>query len=147
MSKDIEEVMEVEDISFHDDVLTSGTTSKQNNGSTGWISASAAPAISSEGPQKKSLVVDITNSVSQLSRQRPESVNSFNSFDDSDTEVVEKERPYPVSVSIDIHELKKIFRDSITSPGAEHAQKQYVPNIILYFFLKYMRFIYLYMIR
>lgn len=131
-------VMEIEDVSFTSDIsaVPTGasvrkdplTPHKKSAESTGWSSASTAgPANNAQAPkQRKSLVVDITRSTSQRPNDRTDSVNSFNSFDDSDTEAHAMALPLSnqSKEDIDIKDLKKTFQNSITAPGAEHAQKQ-----------------------
>jgi hypothetical protein len=109
-----------------------------SRGGGGGAWASAAPAAPAPAPagqavrgapaggggQKKSLVVDMADMTrsATLSQARPDSVNSFNSFDDSDSEPAVTANKSAAVMSV--HDLKKIFHNSITAPGAEHAQKQ-----------------------
>lgn len=123
--------MVIEDLSFSSDAGRAVNKAKVDNQNPptkksddksggGWSSASTAASKESSG-QRKSLVVDITRSVSQ---DRPDSVASFNSFDDSDTEIHQAAAPISMMAQVDIEDLRNVYQNSITAPGASYAQKQ-----------------------
>lgn len=151
--KQDETSMVVEEVSFTSDI---GTAAKHSPGSTRIEEASASKnglnedkepawsssnAVSASGRDRavaaaaprKSLIVDITQT-----RQRPDSVASLNSFDDSDIEVTSNVISYyPVQSTIDIEKLRQVYQNSITAPGAEHAQKQLSIYLIVIALLRF----------